>query len=639
MSRPWFVVIVCAILVAPLITCTSTAQPRRHLLIVVDGLRPDYITADVMPNLTALGKRGVVFHRHHAVYPTVTRVNAASISTGAYPEVHGLLGNAVFFPHVDPARFLDTSNRKSLVKIAETEGRLLTAPTLGESLQAAGRKMLVVSSGSTGSAFLNNHTVSGGAILHYQYTLPEHLREDMKILGIPPAEDAPGALDRYAVDAFLKVGLPRVEPSVTVMWLSGLDSVAHDKGIGDSATVEILRQVDGQIRRVEDGLRAAGLFDSYDIWVTSDHGFSTHTGAVDLDAIVKPLARSLPDHLPRIVANGGAIYVRDGDETAVAAIVSGLQQTAGVGAIFTRAVQPGSFDGRVSGTLSFDAVRWNHERSAQVLFSPDWTDRPNAHGLRGTAANEGTAGHGSSSPWDIHNTLIAAGPDLKAGVAVDMPSANVDFAPTFLKLLGIAIPSSMQGRALEEAFIGGAIVSANAVRTIEHTVSTPDGVYALTAMLSLVGVNGREYRYFDGTKVARSAVDPEVGTWKANLLRSTYSPADLAPRSAVVKIEPVENGLKVIVDIVNSTGRRVGYDYTVKFDGKDYSVTGDPSRDATAAKKVDEYTLEQVSKKDGKITATNRIVVARDRRSRVQTTTGTDPNGRPIHNVVVWDRQ
>jgi arylsulfatase A-like enzyme len=502
-GRTWCVFISFAVTAAALIACVSTPPPRRHLLIVVDGLRPDYVTPDVMPNLTALGKRGVVFNRHHSVYPTVTRVNAASISTGAYPETHGLLGNSVFFPKVNPTRFLDTADRRNLLKIAEVEGRLLTAATLGESLQAAGRKMLVVSSGSTGSAFLNNHTVSGGAILHYQYALPARLGEDMKALGPVPSEDAPAALDRYAVDAFLKVGLPRVDPSVTVMWLSGLDSVAHDKGIGDSATVEILRQVDGQIKRVEDGLKAAGLFESYDIWVTSDHGFSTHTGAVDLDRLLKPLGGALPGGQPRIVANGAAIYVRDRDEAAVAAIVKGLQATPGVGAIFTQAAKPGALEGRVPGTLSFDAVRWAHERSAQILFSPDWTDAPNVHGMRGTAAAEGTAGHGSSSPWDVHNTLIAAGPDLKSGVSMDVPSANVDFAPTFLQLLGIALPASMRGRPLEEAFIKAAPSSAAPVQTSERTVDTPDGGYTLTAMFSTVTVKGREYRYFDGTRVVR----------------------------------------------------------------------------------------------------------------------------------------
>jgi arylsulfatase A-like enzyme len=513
----------CALLAAPLIAQPSPAAPRRHLLIVVDGLRPDYVTADVMPNLTALGKRGVVFNRHHSVYPTVTRVNASSISTGAYPETHGLMGNTVFFPKVDPAQFLDTGDRNNLLKIADAEGRLLTAPTLGEWLRAAGRKMLVVSSGSSGSAFLNNHTVSGGAILHYQYAIPEHLSEDMKALGPPPPSavegpapsavegpapstvegPAPGALDRYAVDAFLKVGIPRVDPSVTVMWLGALDSAAHSKGIGAPETVAVLRRVDGEIQRVQDGLKAAGLFDGYDIWVTSDHGFSTHTGGIDLNAVLKPLARPLPDGSPRIVTSGGAIYVRDGDEAAVSAIVAALQKTPGVGAIFTRAAQPGSFNGGVPGTLSFDAARWTHDRSAQILFSPDWTNTANAQGMPGTVAAGGTAGHGSSSPWDIHNTLIAAGPDLRQGVTIDAPSANVDFAPTFLKMLGIPVPPSVQGRPLEEALIDGAAMGANAVRTIEHTASRPEGTYAVTGTFSIVSAGGREYRYFDRTSVTR----------------------------------------------------------------------------------------------------------------------------------------
>jgi predicted AlkP superfamily pyrophosphatase or phosphodiesterase len=487
----------------------STAAPRRHLLIVVDGLRPDYVTADVMPNLTALARRGVVFNRHHSVYPTVTRVNASSISTGAYPGTHGLMGNSVFFPSVAPAQFLDTGDRTNLLAVAKAEGRLLTAPSLGELLQASGRRMLVVSSGSTGSAFLNNHTVSGGAVLHYRYTLPESLAEDMKAIGPPPPDDAPaGALDRYAVDAFLRVGVPRVDPSVTVMWLSDLDSTAHERGIGDPATIDVLRHVDGQIKKIEDGLRAAGVFDDFNIWVTSDHGFSTHTGAADLGPVLKPFAGALADGTPRIVANGGAIYVRDGDQAAVAGIVSGLQRTPGVGAIFTRANARDLLDGGVPGTLSFDVARWDHDRSAQILFSPDWTDGENPHGVRGMVASDGIAGHGSASPWDVHNTLIAAGPDLKQGVTIEAPSANVDFAPTFLTLLGLPVPATMQGRPLLEGLRGRPDTGASGVVSFTHTVRTPDGSYAVTAMLSTVTLAGRESRYFDGAKVFRPSVSP-----------------------------------------------------------------------------------------------------------------------------------
>jgi arylsulfatase A-like enzyme len=484
--------------------CTTSREPTRHLLIVVDGLRPDYVTAEAMPNLTALAARGVIFTKHHAVYPTVTRVNASSFSTGAYPESHGLMGNAVYFPRVEASRFLDTGDRHALEAIAAREGRLLTAETMGEVLQAAGRRMLVVSSGSSGSAFLNNHTVAGGAILHYAYTLPEDLREAMAAIGPAPSDDAPRpAFDRYAVSALLRVGIPQVDPSVTVLWLGALDSTAHARGVGAPDTVEVLRSVDAEIGRIEDALDAMGLLDQYNIWVTSDHGFSTHTGGVPVGSLIEPFSSILPDGSPAVVAQGGAIYVREGGDVAIEGIVRALQGTPGVGAIFTRAVQPGSLDGAVPGTLSFDAARWSHDRSAQILYSPDWTDEANAYGFRGTTASGGTAGHGSTSPWDIHNTLIAAGPDLQEGLTVDVPSGNVDFAPTFLHLLGLDRPASMQGRVLVPALVDGADRDAAAVRSFDHTVRTPDGAYTVTATFSVVTTGGREYRYLDGTRVAR----------------------------------------------------------------------------------------------------------------------------------------
>ena len=126
------------------------------------------------------------------------------------------------------------------------------------------------------------------------------------------------------------------------------------------------------------------------------------------------------------------------------------------------------------------------------------------HGLRGTVAAGGTAGHGSSSPWDIHNTLIAAGPDLGRGLTIDAPSGNVDFMPTFLTLVGVAIPPGVQGRPLDEAFVrGAAAAAARGVRTVEHTARTPDGRYAVTGRLSILRIGGRDHRYFDGTTVIR----------------------------------------------------------------------------------------------------------------------------------------
>ena len=486
----------------------AIAQPserNHHLLVILDGLRPDYVTPAIMPNLHALGQAGVVFTNHHSVYPTVTRVNSSSISTGAYPERHGLLGNSVFFPRVDAARFLDTGQRGNLEKIqADQDGVLLTAVTLGEVLQSQGRTLLAVGSGTSGAAFLLNHKVAGGAVLHTEFTLPDALGPRTAGLGTPPAQAHPNdARNRRAVDAFLKVGLPAVKPSVTLMWLSDPDTTAHALGMGHPTTVEALRRVDREIANIQEGLRALGLLDRTNIWVTSDHGFATHTGAPDVSALLKPFARTLADGAPGIVHGGGAIYVRDGSRQVAGQIVRALQATAGIGAIFTSAVKPGMLDGWAEGTLSFDAARWSHARSGAILYSPDWTDGKNAHGFAGTSASNGVAGHGSSSPFEIHNTLIASGPDIGQRATVSVPSGNVDFAPTFLHMLGIAIPSSMQGRPLVEAMRANSGRPAATVTKMEHSARTKDGAYTQTAYFSIVQAMGKEYRYLDYTKVAR----------------------------------------------------------------------------------------------------------------------------------------
>ena len=477
---------------------------RRHLLIVLDGLRPDYVRPSLMPALYGFGRRGVLMTRHHAVYPTVTRVNASSISTGSYPETHGLLGNAVFFPAVDPARFFSTSERANLLRVEDVESdRLLTATTLGEAVQAAGERLLVMSAGSSGSSYLLNHTSAGGAILHYDYGRPNELHSQaLERLGVVPEADTPNhARNRWIVDAFLEVGLPEINPTVTLMWLSDPDTTAHQHGVGHPTTVEALFRLDAEIQRIHDGLSAAGLLDTTNVWVTSDHGFSEHTGSVDLESLLSPFTGVLEDGSPSVIAGAGAIYVRSDEETTVPAIVRSLQAADGVGAVFSQAAAPGANEGSVPGTLSFDLIRWDHGRSAQIQYSPDWTDRVGDYGFAGTTAQGGTAGHGSSSPYDIHNTLVAFGPDLREGAEIGVPTGNVDFAPTFLHLLGLEVPGSMTGRVMYEALRDGPDPDDVVVETRELRVENTDGSYALTAAISEVS----GHTYLDYTTVERGS--------------------------------------------------------------------------------------------------------------------------------------
>ena len=492
-----------SILVAAALMAVAVAPaPHTHLVIVIDGLRPDYVTPELMPRLVRIGRRGIVFNAHHSVFPTVTRVNAASMATGAYPETHGLLGNTVYIPAVNASKGLDTGSREHLEAIARANGPRLTAPSLGEILQSAGKKIFAAGSGTSGAAFLLNHTVGTGAIVHQEYTRPAALGAHvLEKLGPPPPKAMPNAaLNKRAVDAYLTLGLDEMHPDVTLMWISDPDTTAHNKGIGSPTTNESLRLVDAEIGRIEDALRSKGLADRTNLIVTSDHGFSTHTGALKLASLVAPFARPLPDGSPDIVVAEGAIHFRAGADAArIAAIVAMLQRRPEVGAIFTRSKPAGGAEGVVPGTLSFGVARWNHARSAEILVSANWTREKNEAGYEGKTTDSGVAGHGTSSPYDVHNTMIAAGPDFLEHAVSDVPTGNVDLAPTLLRLLGLEAPASMTGRVIEEALRNGPSIASVTVDRVTEIVKTPDGSYQLTAHLS----RAAGHTYLDFTDVTR----------------------------------------------------------------------------------------------------------------------------------------
>ena len=492
-----YVVAALAALIPVAASQTPAAPAHAQLVIVVDGLRPDYVTPALMPRLARLGERGIVFNAHHSVFPTVTRVNAASMATGVYPEAHGLLGNTVYAPAVNPARGLDTGSRENLEAIGRADGPLLTAPSLGELLPAAGKTLFVAGAGTSGAAFLLNHTVGTGAIVHQEFTRPASLGAHvLETLGpAPPASMPNAALNARAVDALLTLGLGERHPDVAFLWISDPDHTAHSKGIGTETTNEALRLADAEIGRIEDALQAKGLSARTNVIVVSDHGFSTHTGALTLAALVAPFAKLLPDGSPDIVVSEGAINFRAAaDPARTAAIVAMLQKRPEVGPIFTRSKPGGGTDGIVPGTLSFGVARWNHPRSAEILVSANWTDERNEAGYAGKTADSGVAGHGTTSPYDVHNTLIAAGPDFRQHAVSDVPTSNVDLAPTLLTLLGMKVPSSMTGRAFTEALRGGPSIASVKVDRTSLTVKTADEAYALTAHLSTVA--GKTYLDF-----------------------------------------------------------------------------------------------------------------------------------------------
>jgi hypothetical protein len=130
---------------------------------------------------------------------------------------------------------------------------------------------------------------------------------------------------------------------------------------------------------------------------------------------------------------------------------------------------------------------------------------------------------------------------------------------------------------------------------------------------------------------------PQMGTWKLNEAKSKLAPG--APKNNTVVYEAAGDNVKVTVDGTDQAGKPAHNEWTGKFDGKDYPVTGDATSDARSYKKVDDRTLALTIKKDGKVTASGQIVVSADGKTRTVTTRGTDPQGKESKSRAVYDKQ
>ena len=499
-----------AVLLAALLNLgTATAQTApdslRTLIVIFDGLRPDYITPQTMPNVDAFRKKGIYGKHHHSVFPTVTRVNSSSFATGSYPATHGLMGNTVYFPQINATKGLNTGDASELMNVATvTNDRLLTTVSMGEALQQAGAKMMVFSSGSTGQAFLQNHKVSGGAVVNPGLILPETLKPVLeKEIGPIPAHATPNSPQhQWVTDALLKYGLRMDGPLVSTIWFSDPDGTAHGDGIGFPKTMASIKSVDEQFGRILAELERKGLTDHFNIIISADHGFVTHIGKNGIAEFLIKSGLKKDKESDDVVVVGGAVYVQNHDKPMIEKIVSALQSQEWIGGIFTKADSPGDTKGWVKGTVSFDAVHWNHaERAADILVDYNWNDDKNGMGYAGSSYSGGIAGHGCFSPYEVHIPLIAGGPSFRKATESELPTSFIDIVPTVLHIHHIPVPESMDGRVFHELLTEETEQQTPIAKkeTIISTAPYPGGTYTLRVERTLLG----KHAYVDHTKVER----------------------------------------------------------------------------------------------------------------------------------------
>ncbi len=465
------------ILTATLAAAQNASRPRV-IVLVIDGLRPDMIRPDKMPNLARMKQEGAWCANSHSVFPTVTRVNSASISTGSWPSVHGIVSNSMWVDAVSPRPF-DTSNYQNLVKLAEvSSGRTLPVPTLAETLEGVGIRFVGMGSGSTGGTFLlNPMAIKGNGVLissgledGKRVAFPDKVNQEIqRAFGTVKPESGIASVE-WAEKVLRGYVLKELRAGVVIDWITEPDGSQHRNGVGSPEALAALKADDEQIGLLLAMLRETPEGRATDLIVTADHGFAAEPDPVDLNGALQ----SAGVESDVIVASNGSsalIYAKNHDAAVIQKTVEQLQKTDGVDVIFTAAEKPASGavrcneskdKGWVAGTFALELIHeCRAERGADLIVTFQWTSEKNAFGFPGIqriANNDkrtgvpGRSGHGGLNPWMVHTPLLFLGPDFKKQTEIQAPTANYDIAPTILALEGVKAPSSMTGRAITEVF-------------------------------------------------------------------------------------------------------------------------------------------------------------------------------------------
>jgi Type I phosphodiesterase / nucleotide pyrophosphatase len=437
-------------IVLALAVCASIPAPagqksgRLVVVMVWDGLRPDLVTAHDTPALYAMERAGVLFDRHHAVFPTLTMVNAAALATGAEPGETGIIGNRMYlFPALRrrgaaalaSAAFKDwiahpfgLENSTLLAALNGPQafaGRLLGLDTVAQETEREGGYLAVV--GKDGPTFLWDNrvaTVKDGhdSLLepHKDYLFVSDRMASPaavagKMLGAMPPLSLTGVVDSARDEYFTRVAIERAipaaraavragRPALIVLWLHNPDLTQHHAGLGTNASLEALTASDRDLARLRASIAASGVGGQTDLIVVSDHGFATIRLTVDLGALLvgAGLKKSPTSDDVVVARNGGAdlVYLSpsafattEARRTELQKIVDFAEAQEWCGPIFSgaalssggRSGSPAASQlGWIDGTFAESAVGiLNAARSPDLVISFDEIPNKDNRGLTG----------------------------------------------------------------------------------------------------------------------------------------------------------------------------------------------------------------------------------------------------------------
>lgn len=448
----------------------------RVVIAAFDGLQPSQISKELMPTVTRLADGGVRFLHNHAVFPTVTRANSASLVTGVTPGKHGLTANKSVFPDFSRTEVVDALVPKLPEINRHLDGRLLFVPTLGELISAHDLKWVSVVGGTSGNAFVQHPNASdhGDVVVHPEFTNPpSHHEEIVQRFGDWPAKEAPAAdLVVRTADVAIEYALGELAPDVLMVWFPEPDTSQHAFGVDSSEAREMYSLADSQLRRILSAVESTG--DEPDVFVVSDHGYSTIDSVVNLQQELRTAGFDLDSGQVVIAENGGSFFIYLPGESGriPLGLVTWLSAQDWVDAV--------AYDSAGDEHATIPEIGLDGPRQPAIAVTMRSTATGQAPPLERSGAtvggSVGVGSHGGGSSAELHNTLIANGPNISIGVNSEIPSGNIDVAPTILTLLGMELPDHFDGRVLREA-----------LREFDEVVTEADGGGDVGGESSVVG--------------------------------------------------------------------------------------------------------------------------------------------------------
>jgi arylsulfatase A-like enzyme len=415
---------------------------QRAVVIILDGLRRDFVHAGRTPNLKQLEAQAASFRNFRTVFPSATRAVSASFATGCYPARHTLQGNAVALLEVNKLVPHDVGRTDFLAHKRMVTGHALAVPTLAQRLAPYG------------GAILFNNVSPGAALAHdpdgYGYIYHRALSRGP---GGGPVSDPLHVMlndegDRIMTERFIADALPR-RPALAVLWLGEPDHIQHEVPLGSPQHLAVLRKADANVGMVIAAIgqqRAVG--EDVLLIVGSDHGHETVSGVVDVEA--KLIAAGLKDGTDTTevlaLSNGTAslIYLHPDLENRRALLRDFLEDQPWTDTVVAAADlnvigQAPLYGLAFAVSLKADnAVNQYGVPGRSLAGVPRWDKK----------IRPGCGQHGGLGKYEQSPLLMIEGAGFKGGTARADRAHVVDLAPTILRHLGLP-DEGMDGNALQ----------------------------------------------------------------------------------------------------------------------------------------------------------------------------------------------